>query len=58
MLAYWVHDLSPFVVRFSDSFGIRWYGVAYILAFLVAALLLRLYWRAGALLSIRKSSPT
>lgn len=47
MFAYWVHDLSPFVVRFSDSFGIRWYGVAYILAFLVAALLLRLYWRAG-----------
>lgn len=45
--SYWVHDLSPFVVRFSDSFGIRWYGVAYVLAFLIAALLLRLYWRAG-----------
>jgi phosphatidylglycerol:prolipoprotein diacylglycerol transferase len=35
------------LVRFSDSFGIRWYGVAYVMAFLVAALLLRLYWRAG-----------
>lgn len=45
--SYWVHDLSSFLVRFSDSLGIRWYGVAYILAFLVAALLLRLYWRAG-----------
>lgn len=45
--SYWIHDLSPFVVRFSDSLGIRWYGVAYVLAFLVAALLLRLYWRAG-----------
>src|SRR6266851_2788607 len=46
-LAYWVHDLSPYVVRFSDSWGIRYYGLAYVLAFVVAALLLRLYWRAG-----------
>jgi phosphatidylglycerol---prolipoprotein diacylglyceryl transferase len=45
--SYWVHDLSPFVVRFSDAFGIRYYGLAYVLAFLAAALLLRLYWRAG-----------
>ncbi len=45
--AYWVDNLSPFVVRFSDSFGIRYYGLAYVLAFLIAALLLRLYWRAG-----------
>ncbi len=42
---YWVHNLSPFVVRFSDSLGIRYYGVAYVLAFFAAALLLRLYWR-------------
>lgn len=45
--SHWVHDLSPFVVRFTDSFGIRYYGLAYALAFLVAILLLRLYWRAG-----------
>src|SRR5258708_19510021 len=45
--AYWVHDLSPYVVRFSGSWGIRYYGLAYVLAFIVAALLLRLYWRAG-----------
>lgn len=45
--SYWVDDLSPFLVRFSDSFGIRWYGAAYVMAFLVAVLLLRLYWRAG-----------
>ena len=47
MFAYWIHDLSPFVVRFSDSIGIRYYGLAYVLAFLAAALLLHLYWRAG-----------
>jgi phosphatidylglycerol---prolipoprotein diacylglyceryl transferase len=42
---YWVHNLSPFVVRFSDSLGVRYYGVAYVLAFFTAALLLRFYWR-------------
>ena len=45
--SYWVHNLSPFAVRFTDSLGIRYYGLAYALAFLTAALLLRLYWRAG-----------
>lgn len=45
--SYWVHDPSPFIVRFSDSVGIRYYGLAYILAFVTAALLLRLYWRSG-----------
>jgi phosphatidylglycerol---prolipoprotein diacylglyceryl transferase len=45
--SYWVHDLSPFVVRFTDSFGIRYYGLAYVLAFLVGVVLLHVYWRAG-----------
>ena len=45
-LAYWVDNLSPFVIRFYDSVGIRYYGLAYVLAFLIAALLLHLYWRA------------
>ncbi|HEY3916126.1 MAG TPA: prolipoprotein diacylglyceryl transferase [Verrucomicrobiae bacterium] len=46
-LSHWVDNLSPFLVRFSDSFGIRYYGLAYALAFLIAALLLHLYWRTG-----------
>lgn len=33
MLAYYIHDLSPFLIRFSDGFGLRWYGLAYVLAF-------------------------
>ena len=41
--AHWVHDLSPFLVRFNENLGIRWYGVSYLLGFLVAFLLLRLY---------------
>jgi phosphatidylglycerol:prolipoprotein diacylglycerol transferase len=27
MLAYYVHDLSPFLIRFSENFGVRWYGL-------------------------------
>jgi phosphatidylglycerol:prolipoprotein diacylglycerol transferase len=45
--AYWVDNLSPFVVRLTDSFGIRYYGLAYVIAFLIAATLLYIYWRAG-----------
>ena len=40
---HWVHDLSPFLIRFNENLGIRWYGVSYLLGFLVAFLLLRLY---------------
>jgi phosphatidylglycerol:prolipoprotein diacylglycerol transferase len=45
--SYWVDNLSPFAVPFTDSFGIRYYGLAYVLAFIIAALLLRFYWRTG-----------
>lgn len=29
----WLHDLNPFLIRFTDGFGIRWYGLAYALGF-------------------------
>jgi phosphatidylglycerol---prolipoprotein diacylglyceryl transferase len=44
---YWVDNLSPFLLRFSDSLGIRYYGLAYVLGFLIAGFLLHSYWRAG-----------
>jgi phosphatidylglycerol:prolipoprotein diacylglycerol transferase len=48
---YWVHDLSPFLIRFPDNplglDGIRYYGLAYLLGFLGAWLLLKLYDRQG-----------
>ena len=47
LLAYWTHDLSPFLVRFSDNFGIRYYGLAYLLGFVGAWWLLRLYHQRG-----------
>ncbi|MBX3041300.1 MAG: prolipoprotein diacylglyceryl transferase [Bdellovibrionaceae bacterium] len=31
-----VHDLSPFIIKFSDDFGLRWYGFSYVLGFIAA----------------------
>ncbi len=45
-LAFWVHDLSPFVIQFTDTIGIRYYGLAYLLGFVGGALLLHAYARA------------
>lgn len=44
---YWVHDLSPFLIRFSEDFGLRYYSLAYIAGFAVAYALFRVYYRAG-----------
>ncbi|MBL9187438.1 MAG: prolipoprotein diacylglyceryl transferase [Opitutaceae bacterium] len=46
-LAHWVHDWSPFLVRFSDNFGIRYYGLAYLMGFAAGVALLWLYWKKG-----------
>lgn len=37
---FWVHDLSPFLIRFGENFGIRYYGLAYMAGFVIAYLLL------------------
>ena len=34
MLAFFLHDFSPFIMRFGNGFGLRWYGLAYVMAFL------------------------
>ena len=46
-LAYWVHDLSPFLIQFTDTFGIRYYGLAYLMGFVGGAWLLHTYARAN-----------
>jgi len=47
-LAYWIHDLSPFLLRFGEGgFGIRYYGLAYLLGFGVGTVLLYFYARLG-----------
>lgn len=40
-LASWMHDLSPFALRFTDTFGVRWYGLSYAVGFGLAFLLMR-----------------
>lgn len=37
----WLHDLGPFAVRFTESLGVRWYGLAYALGFVAGYLQLR-----------------
>ncbi len=44
---HWIHDLSPFLIRFGDNFGIRYYGLAYVIGFVACGWLLRRYHRAG-----------
>jgi len=41
MLAYYVHDLDPLIFRIYDNVGPRWYGLAYILAFICGYLVYR-----------------
>lgn len=47
LIAYWTHDLSPFIVQFGDRFGVRYYGLAYVLGIAGAVGLIGLYRRAG-----------
>ena len=47
MLAYYVHDLSPFLLRFGGNFGLRWYGLAYVAAFIFGILIVRRLSRLG-----------
>jgi len=41
MIAYYVHDLNPLIFRIYDNVGPRWYGLAYVVAFLSSYFLFR-----------------
>lgn len=41
ILGAWLHDLDPFILRISGDFGLRWYGLSYVLGFLCGWLVLR-----------------
>jgi phosphatidylglycerol:prolipoprotein diacylglycerol transferase len=41
LIAYYLDNFSPFMVKFGPSLGIRWYGFSYLLAFFCGFLLLR-----------------
>lgn len=44
---YWVHDLDPVIIQFTDTIAVRWYGVAYVAGFILAFGLFHLYWKRG-----------
>jgi phosphatidylglycerol:prolipoprotein diacylglycerol transferase len=46
----YLHQLDPFAIQFTESFGLRWYGLAYIAGFLVA-------WAAIRWMGQRKITP-
>jgi phosphatidylglycerol:prolipoprotein diacylglycerol transferase len=47
MVAYYVHDLNPLIFRLWDNVGPRWYGLAYVLAFVCSYALFRLLAKRG-----------
>lgn len=47
LLATWVHHWDPFAIQFSETFGIRWYGLAYVAGFLVGFLIIRWFVKIG-----------
>ncbi len=57
ILASWLHTLSPFILRITESFGIRWYGMAYLLGFAVAYLILHRLAARGKILVPRAFLP-
>lgn len=53
----YVHRLDPFAIQFTDSFGIRWYGLAYAVGFLLGWLFLRWMAKTGrSPMSLRDTS--
>lgn len=47
MLAYHLHNLSPYIIRFSDGLALHWYGLAYVLGFYCCFLVMRSLARRG-----------
>lgn len=47
LLAYYVHDLSPFLIQINESIGLRWYGLAYVGGFICGYFLYRWFSRKG-----------
>ena len=44
---YFLHDFSPFLFEFRAGFGLRWYGLAYVVSFLLGGWLYRWLARRG-----------
>jgi len=44
---YWVHDLNPVIYQITETLAVRWYGLSYVMGFLIGLGLLHLYWKKG-----------
>lgn len=47
MIAYYIDHFSPFIFEFGNGIGLRWYGTAYVLAFLLGYQMFRWFSRKG-----------
>jgi phosphatidylglycerol:prolipoprotein diacylglycerol transferase len=47
VFAYYIHDLDPIIFRIYDNVGPRWYGLAYVLAFICGYVFLRALSKMG-----------
>lgn len=47
VFAWWVHDLSPHIIKFTDSIALHWYGFAYVVGFYLCYLVMRRLARLG-----------
>lgn len=45
--AYWVHDWDPFLIQWSENWGIRYYGLAYLAGFITVFFGLRWFYDKG-----------
>lgn len=54
VLATYIHDLNPVILEITDSIKLRWYGFAYLLAFMVGYFLLK--WMADRKLWVLPSN--
>lgn len=47
LLSHWEHNLNPFILRIWGEFGIRWYGVSYLVGILLGVWLIARWRKAG-----------
>ncbi|MDP1590167.1 MAG: prolipoprotein diacylglyceryl transferase, partial [Prosthecobacter sp.] len=46
-LAYYLHDLSPHLIKITEKIAVHWYGLSYVLGFYLTYLVMRFLARRG-----------
>ncbi len=50
LIMAWVHNLDPFAIQFTETFGLRWYGLAYLAGLAIGYLITLRMTKRGATL--------